>query len=153
VIWTKTLCDLWTSSLGASTPPCGARKTRRNGISRRCAILLFISWAIRAGRIYNYRVGLTADWEQVFALAVELDKAVEVDCYPDRQDLSVDLLHKAERAGCRISLGTDSHNPTELGFIEFGLAAVLLAGIDPLRILNFMSCNELTAWASSVTCG
>jgi DNA polymerase (family 10) len=41
------------------------------------------------GRIYNYRLGLTADWTHVFDLAAELDKAVEIDAYPDRQDLSL----------------------------------------------------------------
>src|SRR6185437_5885862 len=44
------------------------------------------------GRIYNYRLGLKADWPRVFGLAAELDKAVEIDSYPDRQDLNVDLL-------------------------------------------------------------
>jgi DNA polymerase (family 10) len=38
------------------------------------------------GRIYNFRTGLSADWPRVFALAAELDKAVEIDAYPDRQD-------------------------------------------------------------------
>ncbi len=38
------------------------------------------------GRIYNFRNGLSADWSRVFALAAELDKAVEIDGYPDRQD-------------------------------------------------------------------
>ena len=33
------------------------------------------------GRIYNYRVGLRADWPRVFAEAAELDKALEIDCY------------------------------------------------------------------------
>jgi DNA polymerase (family X) len=54
------------------------------------------------GRIYNYRNGLSADWPSVFELATELDKAVEVDAYPDRQDLSSDLLALARTAGCRI---------------------------------------------------
>ena len=49
------------------------------------------------GRIYNYRAGLSADWPRVFALAAELDKAVEIDAYPDRQDLSPDLLHAGAR--------------------------------------------------------
>ena len=43
------------------------------------------------GRIYNFRLGLSADWAKLFALAAKLDKAVEIDCYPDRQDLSIDL--------------------------------------------------------------
>jgi len=38
------------------------------------------------GRIYNYRLGLQADWAKVFDVAAELDKAVEIDGYPDRQD-------------------------------------------------------------------
>jgi histidinol phosphatase-like PHP family hydrolase len=74
------------------------------------------------GRIYNYRLGLIADWPRVFGVAAELDKAVEIDAYPDRQDLSLDLVVLAKRAGCRISLGTDSHHPADLAFIELGLA-------------------------------
>src|SRR3954462_5097518 len=66
------------------------------------------------GRIYNFRLGLSADWERVFGVAAELDKAVEIDGYPDRQDLSIDLLKLAKKAGGRISLGTDSHDPLQL---------------------------------------
>src|SRR5207248_6749559 len=39
------------------------------------------------GRIYDFRAGLAADWARVFAAAAALDKAVEVDAYPDRQAL------------------------------------------------------------------
>jgi DNA polymerase (family X) len=90
------------------------------------------------GRIYNFRLGLSADWARVFAVAAELDKAVEIDSYPDRQDMSIDLIRLARKAGCRISIGTDSHHPSQLEFIEFGLAAALKAKIDPGLILNFM---------------
>jgi putative hydrolase len=81
-------------------------------------------------------------------LAAELDKAVEIDCYPDRQDLDVELLKKARAAGCRISLGTDSHHPWQLEFIELGLAAAVLAKIPRKRILNFMPRDELLKWAA-----
>jgi DNA polymerase (family 10) len=54
------------------------------------------------GRIYNFRDGLTAHWSRVFGLAAKLDKAIEIDSYPDRQDLSVDLLKIARKEGCRI---------------------------------------------------
>ena len=49
------------------------------------------------GRIYNYRLGLTADWSRVFAEAARLDKALEIDSYPDRQDLNVGLLKDREK--------------------------------------------------------
>lgn len=102
------------------------------------------------GRIYNFRLGLTADWRRVFDTAAELDKAIEIDCYPDRQDISPDLLKLAAKAGCRISLGTDSHGPSQLRFIEFGLASALAAGIKPDRILNFMTADELLDWVAGV---
>src|SRR5439155_19394548 len=69
------------------------------------------------GRIYNYRLGLKADWARVFAEAGKLDKAVEVDCYPDRQDLNLSLLKMARIEGSRVSLGTDAHHPWQLEFI------------------------------------
>jgi histidinol phosphatase-like PHP family hydrolase len=99
------------------------------------------------GRIYNYRIGLKADWPRVFAGAAKLDKTLEIDCYPDRQDLNVALLKVARKHGTRISLGTDAHHPWQLEFIELGLAAALLAKIPADRILNFMSIGDLKSWA------
>jgi histidinol phosphatase-like PHP family hydrolase len=128
------------------------KKTRQSGISQHYAIRRFKFWAIHA-RIYNYRLGLTADWSRVFDSAAELDKAVEIDGYPDRQDLNVDLLRLAKKAGCRISLGTDSHGPTQLGFMEYSAAAALKAGIPRSRILNFMTTEEVTSWVESARSG
>jgi putative hydrolase len=101
------------------------------------------------GRIFNFRAGLQADWSRVFEAAAELDKAVEVDCFPDRQDLDVATLELARAAGCRISLGTDAHAPHQLHFMELGLEAVWRAGIAPDKVLNFMSADELCDWARS----
>ena len=102
------------------------------------------------GRIYNYRAGLSADWARVFTLAAELDKAVEIDAYPDRQDLSPDLLTLARDAGCRISFGTDAHGPSQLRFMAFAAASALRSGIARERILNFMSRDRLLDWVRHV---
>lgn len=98
------------------------------------------------GRIYNFRIGLKADWPRVFAEAARLDKALEIDCYPDRQDLNVALLKIARDHGTRISLGTDAHHAWQLEFIDLGLAAALHAKIPDDRILNFMPILELKVW-------
>lgn len=102
------------------------------------------------GRIYNFRLGLKADWARVFALAAKLDKAVEIDSYPDRQDLNVALLKIARKEGARISLGTDSHHAHQLEFIELGMAAALKARISPDRILNFMDLPDLLGWVAKL---
>jgi histidinol phosphatase-like PHP family hydrolase len=102
------------------------------------------------GRIYNYRLGLTADWPRVFGMAAELNKAVEIDGYPDRQDLNIDLLKIAKSAGCLISFGTDSHGAAQLRFIKYSAAAALAAGVPGERVLNFMPREELLRWATQV---
>jgi histidinol phosphatase-like PHP family hydrolase len=98
------------------------------------------------GRIYNFRAGLCADWAQVFDAAAVADKAVEIDAYVDRQDLNVELLEAARRAGVRISIGSDAHHPRELAMIEFGVAAAVAAGVPPTRIVNLQPVESVLAW-------
>ena len=105
------------------------------------------------GRIYNFRIGLSAEWSRVFAEAARLDKALEIDCYPDRQDLNVRLLKTAREHGTRISLGTDAHHPWQLEFIELGLAAALRVKLSPQQIVNFMSVEDLKNWVRRVRDG
>jgi histidinol phosphatase-like PHP family hydrolase len=101
------------------------------------------------GRKYNFRVGLRADWQLVFERAAEAGKAVEIDCYPDRQDLDVRLLRLARDAGVMVSIGTDAHNTAEMRFMPLGLASALKAGLPKERILNFMPYEKLSAWRAS----
>jgi len=93
---------------------------------------------------------LSADWPRVFAEATRLDKALEVDCYPDRQDLNVQLLKLAREHGTRISLGTDAHHPWQLEFIQLGLAAILRAKLLPQQIVNFMPIVDLKKWIAQL---
>ena len=98
-------------------------------------------------RMFNRRAGLNADWGRVFEAAVENDKAMEINSHPNRQDLNVELLKHANEVGVRFSIGTDAHSPAELQYIGIGLAAAILADIPRERIINFMSADDLVAWA------
>jgi len=97
-------------------------------------------------RIYNHREGLQADWRRVCAEAARLDKAVEIDGYPDRQDLRLSLLKIAKEEGAKISLGTDAHPPEQLVYMELSLATAALAKIQPEQIINFMTSTLLRRW-------
>ena len=99
------------------------------------------------GRRYGVRLGLSADWERVVVEAERTGTALEVDCFPDRQDLDVPTLRLAAQAEVWISIGTDAHRPDELRSFELGLAAVELAGVPPERVLNLMPSDEVAAWA------
>ena len=95
------------------------------------------------GRVYNFRAGLSCDWGRVARRAVETGTALEIDSYPDRQDLDVDRLRIVAAEGAWVSIGTDAHTPAELVFLEIGIAAAILAGVARNRVLNFLSAREL----------
>jgi histidinol phosphatase-like PHP family hydrolase len=99
------------------------------------------------GRIFNFRLGLSADWARVFECARQHDRAVEIDAYPDRQDLDGELLALARETGVRISIGSDAHAPGQLAFLEYGVAAGLRARIPREQILNCMPVDDLLAWS------
>ncbi len=76
-------------------------------------------------------------------------QAGEIDSYPDWQDLSPDLVNLAQKAGCRISTGTDVtggrswRSRNRPGFGD-------LAGVKRDRILNFLTRDEWLAWVAGV---
>jgi putative hydrolase len=99
-------------------------------------------------RRFGARLGLSADWAAVFAAAAEAGTAVEIDASPDRQDLDVELVRLALKEGAWLSIGTDAHYPHELGWVDLGLAAAILAGAPRERILNYLPREELLEWAA-----
>ncbi|MDQ3751734.1 MAG: PHP domain-containing protein [Actinomycetota bacterium] len=101
------------------------------------------------GRRYSRRPGLNADWERVFAEAASLGKAVEINSHPHRQDLSDELLPVANASGVMFTIGTDSHDPSELRFVDMALSAAMKAGIERPRILNYRTCADLQSWVAS----
>jgi histidinol phosphatase-like PHP family hydrolase len=101
------------------------------------------------GRRFNARVGIAADWPRVLAVAAEEGKAMEINAYPDRQDLNVELLRIVAATGGWVTIGTDAHNIEEMRFMEVGVAAALIAGIPSDRILNLLGPNEVKEWAAS----
>ena len=99
-------------------------------------------------RMYSARVGLHADWPRVFAEAARLDKAIEVDGYPARQDIDVELLRLAVESGCRVSFGSDSHHVVDLDFMAFSRGIAAAADLSPERVINCMPADEVIAWAA-----
>ena len=91
------------------------------------------------GRVYNFRTGLVCDWDRVARRASETGTVLEIDAYPDRQDLDIERLRIVAAEGAWISIGTDAHSPGELAFLEIGIAAAILAGVPRERVLNLLS--------------
>ncbi|MEY2431921.1 MAG: putative hydrolase [Acidimicrobiaceae bacterium] len=89
------------------------------------------------------------DPELVFAACARFDKAVEINCRPERQDPPEDLLQMALEWGCKVSIDTDAHAPGQLEWQPYGCDKAARLGIETDDIVNTMAADDLVAWASS----
>jgi putative hydrolase len=88
------------------------------------------------------------DHELVFAACRQLDKAVEVNCRPERLDPPRRLLAMVDEMGCKISIDTDAHAPGQLAWQPYGCARVAETAIEPDRIVNSWPVDDLLAWTA-----
>jgi putative hydrolase len=96
--------------------------------------------------LHTVRAGSAFDAELIFHACATFDTAVEINCRPERQDPPPELLELALDAGCLISIDTDAHAPGHLEFLDYGSDKAARHGIDPARIVNTWSADELVAW-------
>jgi histidinol phosphatase-like PHP family hydrolase len=95
-------------------------------------------------RRYGKRLGLRAAWRTVFEAAADVGHAVEIDGSPERQDLPVELIGVALETDVLFSIGSDAHHTNELAFLDYGIAAAIVAGVPPERIITTRAVEELT---------
>ncbi len=98
---------------------------------------------------HEIRPRSTFDAEIVFTACAQYGTAVEINCRPERQDPPAELLDLALDLGCFISIDTDAHAPGQLEFLAYGCDKAARHGIDPSRILNTWSADELLAWTGT----
>jgi putative hydrolase len=89
------------------------------------------------------------DPEIVFAACARFDKAVEINCRPERQDPPEELLTMALDWGCKVAIDTDAHAPGQLEWQPYGCDKAARLGIDPSEIVNTRDADDLIAWAAS----
>jgi len=83
-------------------------------------------------------------WNEVFDKCAQWRVALELNCFPSRLDLPLDLLRKAVEAGCAISIGSDAHARSHLLNLRFGAAA--LHRLKAPLVLNRLSYEEFKQW-------
>ncbi len=97
----------------------------------------------------------TFDPEIVFAAAKRFDKAIEINCLPDRLDPPKRLLRLAVESGCRVSIDSDAHYVGQLAWVRVGCERACLCGVMREMILYAMAAVDLLAWGRShvAACG
>jgi len=95
------------------------------------------------GRLIQRRSPYALDLDAVFEAAAEEGVMMEINCYPERLDLSDVDSRRAKEHGVKMTLGTDAHIPSELEFLPLGVAVARRGWLEAADVANTLSVDEL----------
>jgi DNA polymerase (family 10) len=101
------------------------------------------------GRILNRRDPYEVDVSRLIEEAAATNTALELNAYVDRLDLSVPYLREAVNAGVRITIDTDAHDETALGFAKFGVFQARRAWVEKESVINCLPWGEFEEYLKS----
>ena len=91
----------------------------------------------------------TFDAELVFGVCAHFDKAVEINCRPERLDPPMRLLERVLAAGCKVSIDSDAHAVGQLEWQPYGCARAAEAGVAVDDVVNTWPVDRLLEWTAS----
>lgn len=112
------------------------------GLSHRKAKIL----AHPTGRLLNDRPGYDLDWEKIFEFCKVNHKALEINSWPDRLDLSDSIIRLAVDTGVKMVINTDSHAVWQMTLMKYGVSMARRGWATKNDILNTLSYNEFLDW-------
>lgn len=95
------------------------------------------------GRLISSREGYEVDIEKVMQKAAKTGKALEINTYYDRLDLSDIHCKRAKEFGCMFSIGSDAHLARDLEMVKFGLGVARRGWLEKEDLLNTLPLEEL----------
>ncbi len=101
------------------------------------------------GRLIGARDAHALDVDALIEAAARTGKALEINSYPERLDLSAENARRAADAGVRIVVSTDSHHPSHLSKVSYGIGTARRAGLTREDVLNTLPLEALLEWARS----
>jgi DNA polymerase (family 10) len=91
------------------------------------------------------REPLTVDFDWILTTAVANRVALEINCQPDRLDLSDSFARLAHERGAAIVISTDAHSVMALGNVRWGVQVARRAWLTPEAVLNTRPLAEMRA--------
>jgi putative hydrolase len=89
------------------------------------------------------------DVDAVLGTCLRFDKALEINCRPERLDPPRRILQQAVGLGVKVSIDTDSHAAEQLDWHPFGTDRAAECGVRVEKIVNSWPVEELLAWTAS----
>jgi putative hydrolase len=91
----------------------------------------------------------TFDPALVFGACAHFDKAVEINCRPERLDPPMRLLQMVVDNACLVSIDSDAHAVGQLEWQPYGCSRAADTGVDPDSIVNTWPVERLLDWTAS----
>ena len=88
------------------------------------------------------------DADIVFAACAHFDKAVEINCRPERQDPPEELLAVAVEWGCKTAVDTDAHATGQLEWQAYGADKAVRCNVPVEDIVNTWPAERLLEWTA-----
>ena len=98
------------------------------------------------GRKIGERTGYQLDWDKVFAFCKENNKALEINCWPERSDLPDTLIKEAVQHNVKLTIDTDSHAVSHMQYMYYGVWMARRGWGQKHDILNTLEYNEIIQW-------
>jgi DNA polymerase (family 10) len=89
------------------------------------------------------REPLKVNFDQVVASAVRSGVALEINCQPERLDLSDTFARTALERGAMLVISTDAHSVMALGNVRWGIQVARRAWVTPGAVLNTRPLDEM----------
>jgi DNA polymerase (family 10) len=95
------------------------------------------------GRLIKKREEYQIDVEKILKAARETKTALEINSYPERLDLKDVYIKRAKEEGVKMVINTDSHNPSQLHYIEYGISQARRGWAEREDIINCWPVEKL----------
>jgi DNA polymerase (family 10) len=87
-------------------------------------------------RVLGRRPPVEFDVDAVFAAAARTHTALEINAFPDRLDLSDELVRRAREYGVVFAIDTDAHAVPHVDYIRYGVAVAQRGWVSPGEVIN-----------------
>jgi len=95
------------------------------------------------GRILKRRDEYQIDFDKILRAAKEYGVILEINAFPERLDLNDQNIRRAKEAKVKMVIDTDSHEKSQLRFMELGIAQARRGWAEKEDIINCWSLEKL----------
>ena len=89
------------------------------------------------------REPLKVDFDRIVGAATAHGVALEINCQPERLDLSDSLARAAHQRGALIAISTDAHSAMALGNMRWGVQVARRGWLTPEAVLNTRAVDDM----------